>query len=116
MAESEDRALAVMATELNDEEEGVSADYAHTHGDIGPYLQNAGSHRENLQRFRVKIYELDGENVWEDKGTGTCAVVYVEVLAHALHSLLFTRARPRMLSALLYGQKRTSRSFWRVQS
>ena len=78
MAEPEDRESVLMATELGDEETH-SADYAQSHGNVGPYLQQAASFREQRQRFRVKIYELDAQNVWEDKGTGTCSVVYVEV-------------------------------------
>lgn len=30
-------------------------------------------------RLRVKLYELTGDSKWEDRGTGICCVVYVEV-------------------------------------
>ena len=37
----------------------------------------------NKAMFRVKLYELNGESTWDDKGTGFCEIVFVEVLSGA---------------------------------
>jgi hypothetical protein len=71
MAESEDRELIA----LQDHTVAAAAESHQYHGS----LQNMAALQEHQQRFRVKLYELTGDNNWEDRGTGTCAVVYVEV-------------------------------------
>lgn len=40
---------------------------------------NATYGPDERARWRVKVYEMNHQSVWEDKGTGHCQVVFIEV-------------------------------------
>lgn len=44
-----------------------------------------------LQMHRVKVYKLNSEGTWEDKGTGHISVEYMEVRGARMQTQLSTR-------------------------
>ena len=39
----------------------------------------------NKAMFRVKLYELNSTSSWDDKGTGFCEIVFVEVFSQSIN-------------------------------
>jgi hypothetical protein len=56
--------------------------------DLHQVVMDISSHTPMDTRRRVKVYQLDEEQQWADKGTGHVSITYVEVRFLSINSLL----------------------------